>query len=248
MLCAVAHGAQALLVPGGLAGCAPVDDVPVRGRHDRHLVDGEVLVEHVERRRGAATAGDGDGGSGLVAKRRAAREEGAVEHALDAARGVRVVDGRAKDEGVGSLGLLDKLVDDVVHHAVTAQFGAPAAVQAVVDGLGAKPHRLGLQPLRLECAGDLGQRRGGVALPARASVDEKNLHLESHPKEKSLRLPCYSRAAGVGIVFGGRLSPTSAGPTVPGLPVAGACHRHGHANDGGAGGGQHPAQADVRKR
>ena len=96
----VAHGAQTFLVLDGLAGRAPMDVVPVRGGHDRHLVDGEVLVEHVERRGGAAAAGDGDGGSGLVAEGVLARIEGAVEGAQDAARRMRLIDGRAKDEGV----------------------------------------------------------------------------------------------------------------------------------------------------
>lgn len=89
----VSHGGKALGIPIGVAGHATKHVVPVRGGDHGHLVDGEVLVEYIERGRRAAAAGNGDRGARLVRKGLAASIKRAVEGRKDASAGVRIVDG-----------------------------------------------------------------------------------------------------------------------------------------------------------
>lgn len=93
VLADVSHGGKALGVPIGVAGHAAKHVVPVGGGDHGHLVDGEVLVEHIEGGRGAAATGDGDRGAGFVLKGMPACIEGAIEGRKDASAGVRIVDG-----------------------------------------------------------------------------------------------------------------------------------------------------------
>ncbi len=88
----VSHGGKALGIPIGVAGHAAKYVVPVGGGNYGHLLNGEVLVEHIEGGRRAAAAGDGDCGAGFVLKGMPARIEGAIEGRKDAAAGVRIVD------------------------------------------------------------------------------------------------------------------------------------------------------------
>lgn len=136
VLADVAHGGQTLGVLGGLARHGAKDVIPVGGCHHGHLVDGEVLVEHVEGGRRAAAAGNGDSGARLVRKGLAAGIECAVESREDASAGVRIVDGRAKDKAVCLLGDGNQLVDHVVVKGAAAiEFAALAATDAIADGL-----------------------------------------------------------------------------------------------------------------
>lgn len=93
VLADVSHGGQALGVLGGLARHGTKDVVPVRGGYHGHLVDSEVLVEHIEGGRCTAATGDGDGSAGFVLKGFASGIECAIEGREDASAGVRIVDG-----------------------------------------------------------------------------------------------------------------------------------------------------------
>lgn len=173
----VAHGGQTLGVLGGLARHGAKDVIPVGGCHHGHLVDGEVLVEHVEGGRRAAAAGDGDSGARLVRKGLAASIKRAVEGREDASAGVRIVDGRAKDKAICLLGGSDELVHHVVvKGAATAKLAALTAADAVADGLGAQLKRLGIDALGPKLLGDLGECAGGIAVCLGAAIDQKNLH------------------------------------------------------------------------
>ena len=141
------------------------------------MLNGEVLVEHIERGRRAATTGDGDRGAGLVFKGVPACIEGAIEGRKDAAAGVRIVDGRAKDKTVGLLGGSDQLVHHVVvKGAASAKLAALTATDAIANGLGAQLEHLGIDTLGMQLLGDFGKRASGVAVCLGAAVDQKNLH------------------------------------------------------------------------
>ncbi len=163
--------------PSAVAGHAAKHVVPVRGRYHRHLVDGEVLIEHVERRRRTAATGDGDGSARLVCKSFATGIECAIECRENAAAGVRVVDRRAKDKAVGLFGGSDQLVDHVVvKGAATAKLATLAATDAIANRLGAQLKHLGIDALDVELLGDLGECAGRVAVCLGAAIDQKNLH------------------------------------------------------------------------
>lgn len=173
----VSHGGKALGIPIGVAGHAAKHVVPVGGSNHGHLVDGEVLVEHVEGRRRTAATGGGDGSARLVCKGFASGIEGAIEGRKDAAAGVRVVDRRAKDKTVGLLGGSDELVHHVVvKGATTAKLAALAATDAIANGLGAQLKHLGINAFCIKLLCDLGECAGGVAVCLGAAVDQKNLH------------------------------------------------------------------------
>lgn len=177
VLADVAHGGQALGVLGGLARHGAKHVVPVRGSNHGHLVDGEVLIEHVEGRRRTAATGDGDGSTRLVCKGFAAGIECAIECRENAAAGVRVVDRRAKDKAVGLFGGSDQLVDHVVvKGAATAKLATLAATDAIANGLGAQLKHLGINAFCIELLGDFGECAGGVAVCLGAAIDQKNLH------------------------------------------------------------------------
>lgn len=173
----VAHGGKALGVLSGLARHGAKDVVPVRGGHHGHLVDGEVLVEHIEGGRRATTTGNGDGSTRLVREGLTAGIECAVEGREDAAAGMRVVDGGAKDKAVCLLGGGNQLVDHVViKDAAPVELAALAAANAVANGLGAQLENLGIDALDVELLGNLGECCGGVAVCLGAAVNQKNLH------------------------------------------------------------------------
>ena len=172
VLADVSHGGKALGIPIGVAGHAAKHVVPVGGCNHGHLVDGEVLVEHVEGRRCTAATGDGDGSARLVCKGFASGIECAIEGRKDAAAGVRVVDGRAKDKTVGLFGGSDQLVDHVVvKGAASAKLAALTAADAVANGLGAQLKHLGINAFCIKLLCDLGECAGGVAVCLGATVD-----------------------------------------------------------------------------
>ena len=98
--------------------------------------------------------------------------EGAIEGRKDAAAGVRIVDGRAKDKAVGLFGGSDELVDYVVvKGAATAKLAALAAADAVANGLGAQLKHLGIDAFGFKLLGDLGECAGSVAVCLGAAID-----------------------------------------------------------------------------
>ena len=177
VLADVSHGGKALGVLGGLARHGAKDVVPVGGCYHGHLVDGEVLVEHVKCGRRAAAAGNGDSGARLVRKGLAACIECAVECREDTSAGMCVVDGRAKDKAVCLLGGSDELVDHIVVKGATAiELAALAATNAIANGLGAQLKHLGLDAFGVKLLGDLGECAGRVAACFGTAIDQKNLH------------------------------------------------------------------------
>lgn len=173
----VSHGGKALGVPIGVAGHAAKHVVPVGGSNHGHLLNGEVLVEHIKGGRRAAATGDGDCSAGFVLKGFASGIECAIECREDAAAGMRIVDGRAKDKAVCLLGGSDELVHHVVvKGTATAELAALAATDAIANGLGAQLKHLGINAFCIKLLGDLGECAGGVAVCLGAAIDQKNLH------------------------------------------------------------------------
>ena len=102
----------------------------------------------------------------------AASTKRAIEGRKDAAAGVRIVDGRAKDKAVGLFGGSDELVHHVVvKGAATAKLATLAAADAVANGLGAQLKHLGINVFGIELLGDLGECAGGVAVCLGAAID-----------------------------------------------------------------------------
>ena len=96
----------------------------------------------------------------------------AVEGRKDAAAGVRVVDGRAKDKTVGLFGGSDQLVHHVVVKGAAAiELAALTTANAVANGLGAQLEHLGIDTLGMQLLGDFGKRASGVAVCLGATVD-----------------------------------------------------------------------------
>lgn len=173
----VSHGGKALGIPIGVAGHAAKHVVPVGGSNYGHLLNGEVLVEHVEGGRRAAATGNGDGSARLVCKGFAAGIECAIEGRKDAPAGVRIVDGRAKDKAICLLGGSDQLVHHViVKGAAAIELAALTTANAVANGLGAQLKHLGINAFGIELLGDFGECAGGVAVCLGAAIDQKNLH------------------------------------------------------------------------
>ena len=136
------------------------------------MLNGEVLVEHIERGRRAAAAGDGDSGAGFVLKGMSACIECAIECRENAAAGVRVVDRRAKDKAICLLGGSDQLVHHVVVKGAAAiELATLAATDAIANGLGAQLKHLGIDTLGMQLLGDFGKRASGVAVCLGATVD-----------------------------------------------------------------------------
>lgn len=173
----VSHGGKALGIPIGVAGHAAKHVVPVGGSNYGHLVDGEVLVEHIEGGRCTAATGDGNRGARLVRKGLAASIECAVESREDAPAGMRIVDGGAKYKAVCLLGGGNQFVDYiVVKGAAAIELAALTTANAVANGLGAQLEHLGIDTLGMQLLGDFGKRASGVAVCLGAAVDQKNLH------------------------------------------------------------------------
>lgn len=177
VLADVAHGGQALGVLGGFTRHGAKHVVPVRGGDHGHLVDGEVLVEHVESGRRAAATGNGNGSARLVCKGLVAGIECAIECREDASAGMRIVDGGAKYKAVCLLGGGNQFVDYiVVKGAAAIELAALTTANAVANGLGAQLEHLGIDTLGIQLLGDFGKRASGVAVCLGTAVDQKNLH------------------------------------------------------------------------
>ena len=141
------------------------------------MLNGEVLVEHIEGGRRAAATGDGDRGAGFVLKGMPACIECAIEGRKDASAGVRIVDGRAKDKAISLLGGSDQLVHHViVKGAAAIELAALTTANAIANGLGAQLKHLGINAFCIKLLGDLGECAGGVAVCLGTAIDQKNLH------------------------------------------------------------------------
>lgn len=171
----VAHRLHSLQVLFHLLGRVAVDHVPIGGRNDGHLAYGEVFVQHVEGRRGAAPARRYDRRARLAGERRPARIEGAVEKGQNLPRGVCVVHGRAEHEAVGRFRLFGELARRVVKDAF-ARFPALAAGDAVLHGLCTRLENFRFDALFFQRFGDLAEGGIGAAVRARTAVDKQNFH------------------------------------------------------------------------
>ena len=149
--------------------------VPVRGRYHRHLVDGEVLIEHVEGRRRTAATGDGDGSARLVCKSFATGIEYAIECRENAAAGVRVVDRRAKTKPSAYSAAAISSLTTSSSRCSDRPACHTGATDAIAKG-GAQLKHLGIDALDVELLGDLGECAGRVAVCLGAAIDQKNLH------------------------------------------------------------------------
>ena len=86
------HTLHALLILYHVLGTVTVYHVPVAGACDRHLADGEVLVQLVEGGSGAGASGRTDGGAHFHALPEVRAEEEAVEKGFHRACDACVID------------------------------------------------------------------------------------------------------------------------------------------------------------
>ena len=87
---------------------------------------------------------------------------------------------RAEDEGVGSLGFLDGLVDHAAEDATLAG-GTAAAADTAAHGLCADVQDLRLDAGGVQLPGDEAQCGIGAALLVGAAVDEQDFHDKYSP-------------------------------------------------------------------
>ena len=95
-----AHNLQAFLVLHHLFRRISMYHVPVLGGYHRHTVDGEVLVQLIERCRCSCTAAAGNRCSRLIGKSGTSAVKGTVQKGGNLSAGVGVVDRRTKDETI----------------------------------------------------------------------------------------------------------------------------------------------------
>ena len=114
-----AHNLQAFLVLYHLFGCISVYHVPVLGGYHRHTVDGEVLVQLIERCCCSCAAAAGNRCSRLIGKSGASAVKGTVQKGGNLSAGVGVVDRRTKDEAICLLCLLHKLIHSALKDTAT---------------------------------------------------------------------------------------------------------------------------------
>lgn len=129
-----AHNLQAFLVLHHLFRRISMYHVPVLGRYHRHTVDGEVLVQLIERCRCSCTAAAGNRCSRLIGKSGTSAVKGTVQKGGNLSAGVGVVDRRTKDETICLLCLLHKLIHSTLKDTAT-DFAAGTTPDASGDRL-----------------------------------------------------------------------------------------------------------------
>ena len=109
-----------------------VHHIPIAAAHDRHLADGEILVEPVESGCGAATSCRDDGRTHFHAQVIMGAIKQTVEQVGERSVGAGVIHRRTDHETVGLLKFLCHFVHHVVEHTM-AQLVALAAGNAASD-------------------------------------------------------------------------------------------------------------------
>ena len=172
-----AHYLESLKVLPDLIRRVAMDHVPILRGDDGHLGYHEIFIELVERdgRSGAARGGDG---GGRLHEEHFAR--GGIEHPVHKGRHRAVCGGEvhraAENEAVRRGGAVNEVIDAVVNEAPAAVI-APAAAETAGYRLSADVEHLRFYPLTFKRGGDLGKRRGGAAVPVRASVHKYDFHI-----------------------------------------------------------------------
>ena len=174
------HDGAALGILQYLLGVRAVDHGPVGAAHQRHMEELGVLHQLIEGAGGAGAAGRAADGGGFVGQIPAARVGETVHEAGHVAGGGSVMHRRAEDEGVGSLGFLDGLVDYAAEDAALAGSTA-AAADAAAHGLCADVQDLRLDAGGVQLPGDEAQCGIGAALLVGAAVDEQDFHDKYSP-------------------------------------------------------------------
>jgi hypothetical protein len=134
ILCQHTYGLQAFLVFFYFFGGIAVDLIPILRGHDGHIVHHKIFIDNLKRSRCAAASAGNDSRCGLALHLAACREEKSVEEGCDLSRNARVIDGRADDDAVD----LVEIIDDVVYLIVKGaepRFAAKSADDTARDGL-----------------------------------------------------------------------------------------------------------------
>ena len=142
-----AHDLQALFVALDVLRATAVHHGPVIRRRQGHAVVLEILVDLIDRRRGARAARAGDGSGGLEPQLGTGGHEHAVEQRQKRAVGSGVKHRRSHHDAVGGFRLLDDAVGHVVvEHAATLSLArARAAAQATAHRVA--PDQANSQPM-----------------------------------------------------------------------------------------------------
>ena len=172
----ITDSTDAFGILSGLTGLGTVDDVPVGAGGNRHLGNGEVLVQHIHGSGGAAAAGADNGSADLHALvDLAGGVEQTVQEGQQRAVGGGIVHRAAHHHAVSCIQLFGGFVDDIIDDTV-ADLVAGAAALAAADQQVADVDHFGFDALLGEDLSHLLQRKSSVALFLGAAVDQKNFH------------------------------------------------------------------------
>ena len=168
----VAHDLQSLEVFLDVRRGVPVDLVPVGAGNDRHAADGEILVEHIERRGvPAPPAADNRGADFHLLRKIGAVKQPVHERQRGRVRR-SVIDRATDDQAVGLFELRRHFIDFVVEyapsvfHAKPTGFAAGHVVCADVD-------KLRFDAFGVEGLDDFLQSPRSAALCVWAAVDQE---------------------------------------------------------------------------
>ena len=170
------HRLQSFGILRRLAGQPSVHAVPVLRRDDRHVRDGEILVQPVERRTRPAPAANDHRCGGFVGQQFRTGVEDPVEQRAERSVRPGIIDGRSHDQPVRiAQGDAHLVVERIVEYAAP-QVGALPAGDTSPHGFVPQLDDLRPYAFRFERPGHFGQGDEGIARMPRTSVYQQYFH------------------------------------------------------------------------
>lgn len=172
----VAEGLGTLGIKLHFAGAHAVYHVPVEGADQRLLVVSDVLVQAVQRGAGAAAAGHGHRGAGLIGQFGAGRVIEAVQQGAEGTVRPRKIGGAANHNAIDGIQPVVDIVIKLILHAAAACFEALAAADAALHRSGTNLHNLRFHPGGVHGRSHHAQSLECVTICIRTTIDEKRFH------------------------------------------------------------------------
>ena len=124
--------------------------VPVLGRNNRHAADGEIFVQPVKRRRGAAAPGADHRRRRFVGKGAAAGIKHPIQQSAQRAVRAGIIDRGPDHDAVGALHQALQLVGRIIFKHASAQRGTAAAGDAAAHRMVANMENFGFHTVFLQ--------------------------------------------------------------------------------------------------
>ena len=172
-----AHDLKAFEVLPDFFGLEAVGRVPVlRGNH-RHLIDGEIFVEPVEGRAGAAAPAVDHACRGFVFDIFPGREEEPVEDGAERSRRAGIIDRSPDDDAVARLDPFDEVhIERVLEYAEVLMVDAVPASGTALNRLAADMEDFGGDAVALKRSRNFGKGGEDTAVGVGTAVDEQDFH------------------------------------------------------------------------